>query len=413
MSAPLVRAAGLDPRNVRVVLIGDPTINAFVAGGQVVYVHSGLILAADDANQVQGVIAHELGHIAGGHVTRFGDGAKAATGISLVSLILGAAAMAAGAGSAGAGIIAAGQQAAQGSFLAFTRVQESSADAAGASYLNAAGITGHGMLDFFRKLENQELRAGIAQTDSFNRSHPLSGERIAFLTSTLQMAPAWNRPSDPKLEARFAEVKAKLAGFLQDPRQTLREYPHNEEHPRRALRARLRVSPARPDRPSARRNEGAARRRAGQPVFPGARRADPAGVPPPGRRGGPAGARHATDRQQPADRAHLRPRAAGDRRSGPPCRGGARAARGGGAGPRQPLRLVAARLDLRGAGRRRARGAGHGGALAAAGPAADRAAQRCARRWPACRRGRPTGSGRRTSRWWPSRRSGIGRADRS
>ncbi len=231
MAAPLVRAAGLDPANVRVVLIGDPTINAFVAGGQTVYVHSGLILAADNANQVQGVIAHELGHIAGGHVTRFGEGAAKATGISLVSLVLGAAALAAGAGSAGAGIIAAGQQAAQGSFLAFTRVQESSADAAGASYLNAAGITGHGMLDFFRKLQNQELRAGIAQTDSFNRSHPLSGERIAFLTSTLQMAPTWNRPSDPTLEARFAEVKAKLAGFLQEPARTLREYPATKMTP--------------------------------------------------------------------------------------------------------------------------------------------------------------------------------------
>ena len=225
MATPLVRAAGLDPANVRVVLLNDPSINAFVAGGQTIYVHSGLLLAADDANQVQGVIAHELGHIAGGHVTRFGEGAARATGISLLSLVLGAAAMAAGAGSAGAGILAAGQQAAQGSFLAFTRVQESSADAAGASYLNAAGISGRGSLEFFKKLENQELRAGVPQVDSFNRTHPLSGERINFLTQTYQSAPSWNTPSDPTLEARFAEVKAKLAGYLQKPQQTLIDYP--------------------------------------------------------------------------------------------------------------------------------------------------------------------------------------------
>ncbi len=231
MSAPLVRAAGLDPANVRVVLIGDPSINAFVAGGQTIYVHSGLLLAADDANQVQGVIAHELGHIAGGHVTRFGEGAKAATGISLVSLILGAAAMAAGAGSAGAGIIAAGQQAAQGSFLSFTRTQESSADAAGASYLRAAGISGRGSLEFFRKLENQELRAGVPQTDSFNRTHPLSGERVNYLTATYKESPAWDRPSDPALEARFDEVQAKLAGYLQEPARTLREYPATRTTP--------------------------------------------------------------------------------------------------------------------------------------------------------------------------------------
>ena len=229
MVTPLVRAAGLDPANTRVVLLNDPSINAFVAGGQTIYVHSGLLLAADDANQVEGVLAHELGHIAGGHVTRFGEGAAKATGISLLSLVLGAAALASGAGAAGAGILAAGQQAAQSSFLAFTRVQESSADAAGASYLNTAGLSGRGMLDFFRKLENQELRAGIAQTDSFNRSHPLSGERVNFLTATLQAAPAWDRPSNPAVEARFARVKAKLAGYLQRPDQTLRDYPARDQ----------------------------------------------------------------------------------------------------------------------------------------------------------------------------------------
>ncbi len=225
MSAPLVRAAGLDPDNVHVVLLSDPTINAFVAGGQTVYVHSGLLLAADDANQVQGVIAHELGHIAGGHVNRFGDGLKTATGISLLSLILGAAAMAAGAGNAGAGILAAGQQAAQGSFLAFTRVQESSADAAGASYLNTAGISGRGSLAFFQKLKNQEFRAGVAQTDSYDRTHPLSGERIQYLTDAYKSAPSWGTPSNPKLEARFSQVKAKLAGYLEQPAKVLREYP--------------------------------------------------------------------------------------------------------------------------------------------------------------------------------------------
>src|SRR5690606_27404413 len=98
MARPLIVAAGLDPRNVDIILIGDPSINAFVAGGQAVYIHSGLITAADNANQVQGVIAHELGHITGGHVVRFGEGAKAATGITLLSLLLGVAAMAAGGG---------------------------------------------------------------------------------------------------------------------------------------------------------------------------------------------------------------------------------------------------------------------------------------------------------------------------
>jgi hypothetical protein len=100
MSRPIVEAAGLRPENVQFVLIHDRSINAFVVGGQAVYLHSGLITAADNANEVQGVIAHEIGHITGGHVLRFHEGVKVATGIMLLSLVLGAAAMAAGAGEA-------------------------------------------------------------------------------------------------------------------------------------------------------------------------------------------------------------------------------------------------------------------------------------------------------------------------
>ena len=112
MAEPLVEAAGLRPGNVDVVLVNDPSINAFVAGGQVVYIHSGLINAAGSANEVQGVIAHELGHITGGHVVSSGDGMRSAQNISILSLLLGAVAAAAGAGDAAMGVIMAGQRAA-------------------------------------------------------------------------------------------------------------------------------------------------------------------------------------------------------------------------------------------------------------------------------------------------------------
>lgn len=224
MSAPLIKAAGLEPRNVDIVLIGDNSINAFVAGGQAVYMHTGLILAADNANEVQGVIAHELGHVAGGHVIRTSEGIKTATGITILSLILGAAAIAAGAGDAGAGIIAAGQQAALGKFLAFNRSQESSADLAGADYLSKAGISGRGSIAFFKRLQNLEFRYGIPQTDSYERTHPLSGERIAVLKGVYEKDPAWNKPTDPAIEARFQRVKAKLQGYI-DPKRALIVYP--------------------------------------------------------------------------------------------------------------------------------------------------------------------------------------------
>ena len=229
MSRPLIEAAGLRPDNVEIVLVGDNSINAFVSAGQVVYIHSGLIAAADNANEVQGVIAHELGHITGGHVIRYNQGASVATGITLLSLLLGVAAVAAGAGEAGAGIMAAGQQAAMGKFLAYLKAEESSADQAGAKFLADAGISGKGSLAFFKKLQNQEFRLAIPQTDSYGRTHPLSGERIQWLEGRYREDPAWDKPTEPSLEARFQRVKAKLAGYVNDPRQTFIEFPESDK----------------------------------------------------------------------------------------------------------------------------------------------------------------------------------------
>jgi predicted Zn-dependent protease len=228
MSGPLVKAAGMEPRNVQVMVINDPEINAFVAGGQYVWVHSGLIAAADNVNQLQGVVAHELGHIEGGHVIRT-DGIKEATGITILSLIAGAAVIAAGGAEAGMGIMGLGQQAGMSKYLAFSRAQESSADLAGARYLSKAGVTGKGSLEFFKKLQNQEYRLAIPQDNSYGRTHPLSGERINVLREVYTIDPAWNNPIDPSLEQRFERIKAKLFGFVSEPAQTLQKYPESDQ----------------------------------------------------------------------------------------------------------------------------------------------------------------------------------------
>ena len=228
VSRPLIEAAELDPDNVKVVLLNDPSINAFVATGQAVYVHSGLILAADNVNQLQGVLAHELGHVAGGHSIRIQDGINEASHLTIATLILGALAIAAGAGEAGMGIMAAGQQAAMGQFLSFSRTQESATDQAGAKYLSAAGVSGKGMIQFFNKLQNQEYRLAIYSKDSYGRTHPLSSERVQALQLVLQRDAAWSRPPDPDLEARFDRVKAKLMGFL-NPKQAVIKYPEGDQ----------------------------------------------------------------------------------------------------------------------------------------------------------------------------------------
>ncbi|MCT8001347.1 M48 family metalloprotease [Sphingomonas sanguinis] len=229
MSAPMIKAAGLSPRDVKIVLINDDSINAFVAGGQIVYVHSGLLQAADNVNEVQGVVAHELGHIADGHVILSEQAMKPAMKMQLLSMVLGLATIAMGGGAAGMGVLAAGQQAAMGQVLAFTRNQESAADAAGARYLTTAGVTGKGMLSFFKKLQNQQYRYGYVNIDPFAQTHPLSSTRIQALTADLQASPAWNKPIDPKLQERFLRVKAKLYGYISPPETTLQKFPDSDQ----------------------------------------------------------------------------------------------------------------------------------------------------------------------------------------
>ncbi|MDR6125443.1 putative Zn-dependent protease [Sphingomonas sp. SORGH_AS802] len=229
MSADIVKAAGLNPRDVQIVLINDGSINAFVAGGQIVYIHSGLIEAASNANEVQGVIAHEVGHIADGHVLSGEAAMKPAMGMTILSMVLGLAAMAAGSGDAGAGIMAMGQQAAMGKYLSFSRTQESTADASAVRYLDTAGVSGKGMLTFFKKLANQEYRYGTANIDPFMQTHPLSGERIANLTADIQKSKSYNAKPDAALEERFRRVKAKLLGYVAEPSRTLAEYPETDQ----------------------------------------------------------------------------------------------------------------------------------------------------------------------------------------
>jgi predicted Zn-dependent protease len=169
---------------------------------------------------------------------RLTDGIQQAGNISILSLLLGAAAMAAGAGEAGMGIMALGQQAAMGRFLSFSRVQENSADQAGASYLSRSGVSGRGSLAFFRRLQNLEFRLNIPQDNGYARTHPLNAERISRLETQYSADPAWAAPTDPVLEERFQRVKAKLTGYVDESRKVLNRYPETDRSmPARYARA--------------------------------------------------------------------------------------------------------------------------------------------------------------------------------
>lgn len=237
ISRPIIEAAGLDPRSIEFYLVGDPSINAFVTGGQNIFVHSGLILKAENVNELIGVIAHETGHIAGGHLIRSGDAVSTAVNISLLSLLAGVAAMAAGAGDAGMAIMGAGQSMAQGSFLAYSRSVEAVTDQAGADFLERSGISGKGLITFFQKLREMEFRYGYTQ-DAYVRTHPLTGERIQKLQERVAASPHYHKPPNPQHQARFLRLQAKLAGYVNEPTRTFQMYPESDTStPARLARA--------------------------------------------------------------------------------------------------------------------------------------------------------------------------------
>ncbi|HEY4345828.1 MAG TPA: M48 family metalloprotease [Parvibaculum sp.] len=227
-AVPIWRAAGLVPSAVHVHLVNDPTINAFVAGGQRLFINTGLISQADAPMELIGVIAHETGHMAGGHLAR---GQEAMSKMALpyyASMLAGFGAIIAGAGDAGMAILAGGAQVAQRSILSYSRQQEGSADQAGATYLERSGQSGKGMLLLFEKFRDQEALSTTSQ-DPFIRSHPISEDRLASLEERVKASPYFDKPDPPERIHHFKMVQAKLNGFVDDPETTFRRYPP-EDH---------------------------------------------------------------------------------------------------------------------------------------------------------------------------------------
>lgn len=234
---PLLEAAQLRPQDVQIYIVQDSTLNAFVTGGQNIFIHTGLILEAETPSQLKGVIAHEIGHISGGHLTRSREAMQQAMTPAYISIGLGILAIAAGAPDAGAALIGGSQQFAIASYLRYSQVQESSADQAGATFLQESGQSSDGLLQFFENFRYQEVVAESRRNPYF-RSHPLSSDRIEALRQRVNTNPNRGRTDTPKEIEDFARMQAKLYGFLQAPQQTFTKYaPKDMSIPARYARA--------------------------------------------------------------------------------------------------------------------------------------------------------------------------------
>ncbi len=217
---PLLKAAGLAQQNVQAVIINDRSFNAFVADGHRIFINAGALMESDTPNQIIGVLAHESGHIAGGHLARLREQLAAASTQSIIAMILGVGAMVAagrsgstGMGQAGAAAIAGPTAAIQNTLFSYLRAQEDQAD--------------QGMYETFKRLSDQILYQA-RYINPYMQSHPLPSERVAALEGMAKASPYWDRKDPPALQARHDLMRAKLYGFVERPETVLRRYPPSD-----------------------------------------------------------------------------------------------------------------------------------------------------------------------------------------
>jgi predicted Zn-dependent protease len=226
---PIFKAAGLTGANIRIVLINDKSFNAFVVDGRRIFVNTGALSESTTPNQIIGVLAHETGHIAGGHLSRLREELARLQTAALIGMLLGAAAMAAGGGSSGAGqagaaMITGTQQVATRSLLSYQRAHEEQADRAAVKFLAATGQSAKGMYETFKRFADQSMFTA-RYADPYAQSHPMPTERIAALTEIARSSPNWEKKDSAELQARHDMMRAKLSGFMEPPQTVARRYP--------------------------------------------------------------------------------------------------------------------------------------------------------------------------------------------
>ncbi|MCK5711757.1 MAG: M48 family metallopeptidase, partial [Hyphomicrobiaceae bacterium] len=246
-ASPVFQAAGLGSGRIKVRIVQNENFNAFVVDGRNVFIHTGTLLQAKSPNEVIGVLAHETGHITGGHMAALRARIAQDQTRALLAQILGIGLMVAGGvaggdsgndlGSAGHGIMYGGNALIMRGLMAERRSQESAADQAGLQLLNATKQSGQGMLESFERFAQQEY-ISEAYKDAFARSHPLSADRIARLRQHVMQSPHYNAKDPPQLQLRHDLMRAKLSGYLERPAIVFNRYPATDKSlPARYARA--------------------------------------------------------------------------------------------------------------------------------------------------------------------------------
>jgi predicted Zn-dependent protease len=230
---PILRAAGLEKQNIQMVIINQSVFNAFVADGRRIFVNYGAILQSETPNQIIGVMAHETGHLAGGHLAKMREQMAQAQTQMIIAMLLGAGAMVAGAqgggsnsglANAGAAMFSAPGEIIRRNLLSYVRQQEENADKAGVKFLNATGQSSRGMYETFKRFTDESLFAARG-SDPYVQSHPMPAQRVAALEELARSSPYWDKKDDPALQLRHDMVRAKISAFMERQDTVYRRYP--------------------------------------------------------------------------------------------------------------------------------------------------------------------------------------------
>ena len=242
---PILRAASLEKQNIQVVIINESVFNAFVADGRRIFVNFGAIMQSETPNQIIGVLAHETGHLAGGHLAKMREQMARAQTQMIIAMLLGAGAMVAGArgggnsglANAGAAAVAGPQEMIRRTLISYVRQQEENADRAGVKFLTATGQSPKGMYETFRRFTNESLFAARG-ADPYLQSHPMPAERVAALEGLARSSPYWDKKDDPALQLRHDMMRAKISAFMERQDTVYRRYPlSNDSLPARYAHA--------------------------------------------------------------------------------------------------------------------------------------------------------------------------------
>jgi predicted Zn-dependent protease len=223
-ATPVLRAAKLAKQNVRIVIINDRSFNAFVMDGRHIFINAGALMDSKTPNEIIGVLAHETGHLAGGHLQRLREKLAAAQTQSIIAMIAGVGAAVASRGGTGMAGILGPQEVIRRSLLSYVRTQEDQADHAAVKFLDATGQSPKGMYDTFKRMSNETLYAAQG-VDAYAQTHPMPADRVAALETIAKASPYWGKKDTPEMQLRHDLMRAKLFGFLDRGDAIARIYP--------------------------------------------------------------------------------------------------------------------------------------------------------------------------------------------